>query len=115
MYQKKALFLAFFLPRQHQIEQYGHQCGHHHRGLSEDGRHRLRELCQGLCRLGNAHTQCGGKPDDRGVSGGQPLGGDELHAGHGDGGKHRRRGPAQHALRDGGEYGGKFRNDTGKQ
>ena len=59
-------------------------------------------------------TQCGGKPDDRGVSGGQPLGGDELHAGHGDGGKHRRRGPAQHALRDGGEYGGKFRNDTGK-
>lgn len=49
---------------------------------------------------------------DGGITGGDALGGDELHAGHGNGGEHRHGGPTQNALGNGGEGGGEFRHHT---
>lgn len=64
---------------------------------------------------GDAHAQGSGEPYDGGVSGRQILGGDQLHAGHGNGGEHRHRGAAQYALGDGGENGGELGGQARQQ
>ena len=65
-------------------------------------------MTQSVRRLGDAHPQGRGQAHNGGVPGRQILGGDELHASHGDGGEHRDGGTAQHTLGDGGQNGGEF-------
>src|SRR5699024_2502897 len=58
--------------------------------------------------LGDAHAQGGGEAHDGGIPGVQLLRGDQLHAGHGDGGEYGDGGAPQHALGNGGEDGGEL-------
>ena len=104
----RSFFCLFALLGQNQVQQRGHQRGNDHRGLAEDHGNALGELAQRVGGLGDTYAQCRRQSHDGGVPGGEFLGGDELHAGHGDGGEHGDGGAAQNALGDGGEQRGKF-------
>ncbi|CAN3996784.1 Sporulation protein YabP, partial [Dysosmobacter welbionis] len=70
---------------------------------------------EGLGGLGNPHAQSSRETHNGGVPGRQVLGGDELHARHGNGGKHRHCGAPQHALGNGGQQRCKFGGDARQQ
>ena len=102
------LLLGFLFLGNDEVEDDGHNGGHHHRGGAEHGVDPAGETGAGQTagHLGDAHAHGHRQAHDGAFPGGEAVLGDHADTGHGNGGKHGDGGSADDALGNGGEQGG---------